>query len=292
MPNIPRITIHLAYSALCAAQANALEVETPHSFATCGGNITQSIGLTRCEGYASNRNTNFFGKGSADPARGQLRVVSSSSVPFGEYGLYSSVYSAGFSDSIRFAESTVFNGLINLHITGTFHGDIPYNSEAIILASLQLPQIGAARASISFVAGAMRETENGAFNWGGGRTVVTWLDPARVSIDVSVPFRWSAAAERIPIKAELITWPALDRPGAFEIDFGHTAQLSINTPEDRQFTSASGLLLTSPIPEPSIARLILLGAMCLAAVKKGVGISETSALRRRRSGPGQPRFAA
>jgi len=47
------------------------------------------------------------------------------------------------------------------------------------------------------------------------------------------------------------------------LDLGHTAHLRIELPEGTSFTSESGVLLTqvaSPVPEPSIAMLSLLGA--------------------------------
>ncbi len=49
-------------------------------------------------------------------------------------------------------------------------------------------------------------------------------------------------------------------------DFGNTARFTIILPPDYSFTSASGVFLAGPIPEPETWMLLALGLTCLAAV--------------------------
>jgi hypothetical protein len=63
----------------------------------------------------------------------------------------------------------------------------------------------------------------------------------------------------------------LDADGNDVADFSQTAAVSLSLPEDVSFTSASGVFLTAPVPEPSAGWLALIGlgfilsAKCLRA---------------------------
>jgi hypothetical protein len=56
-------------------------------------------------------------------------------------------------------------------------------------------------------------------------------------------------------------------PPGYQLDASHTATLSISTPVGVNWTSASGLLAVSPVPEPATASLMLFGIFALAAAR-------------------------
>ena len=86
-----------------------------------------------------------------------------------------------------------------------------------------------------------------------------------VSETLSVPFEITSEKRSFGLRALLIlhTYGA----GSFA-DFSNTAFLSLDLPDGLTFTSASGALLSDPVPEPDTLLLMALGLLSLFAASR------------------------
>ena len=65
-------------------------------------------------------------------------------------------------------------------------------------------------------------------------------------------------------------------PGV-DVDFSHTGSVVIDLPAQQSFTSASGLFLTAPVPEPATPLMMVAGLALLGSLRCGCKPSLRSA---------------
>lgn len=185
------------------------------------------------------------------------------------------------SDSIDFGSTPDFAGELRLRIGGSFSGTLPSGSTSqALLGALVVPTFGVARIDAYFSTGVLTRLPTD-FNEGSGITLTDSFTAANVSVELAVPFVWTSGRAPITFVASLNATPWVDTAGTMIADFGNTAFLSVVVPGAQTFTSESGVLLTTPVPEPSNMLLMLLGLAVLGTNAQTLHSRTTDRVRSR-----------
>jgi hypothetical protein len=272
----PALALALAWAFLAlpaAAQTNnPLGTGLPlnvHARATCSENagplgtvIDDQVGAA-----AASCSAGSHAQASADLSSGTLKVVASSTALPG--GLIVGLGQAGLYEALTFSSSNCVPGAscvefvtLNMSLHGSFSG-LAQDADVIVnLLSTSLPS------SVRIHESSTGQIYLPAAPVG---TVTTNADPATwifprgdVRADLTKTFAVTPG-QPVWFLASLRVQSGL---GNEVVDFGHTAQLSLDLPPGVTFTSASGQFLTAvvtPVPEPGMAWLLLTGVVPLAA---------------------------
>jgi len=120
--------------------------------------------------------------------------------------------------------------------------------------------------------GFSRTTSGGSFGSNADPISGDFADPADVRFVLTSTFTVTPSTPTFTLSAYLYTHTAFSKgnvPGdqvlVSEVDFGKSAHLSLDLPEGVSWTSASGVFLTSSVPEPDTGALLAVAMLCLIA---------------------------
>lgn len=142
-------------------------------------------------------------------------------------------------------------------------GEIVTNATVPALPSSPLVDAGI---MLNFTSGSSRDSNVSFVALQGGKYNTT----ISTKIDLSRPAQFAGPewGTDITLEAYLRINTFLAQSKLNAIDFGNTARLSITLPELVSYTSASGVFLTSPVPEPASIILLSVGGIILGARHK------------------------
>lgn len=232
--------------------------------ADCAGTPTYTLiedSCTLSQTFPDGSSRSASGYGSL--ASGIMRSVSQTTqIEPGSGG--GAVASISLSDKINFGDTAAFVGELRLRIDGAFLGTLPIgDTSQSLLGALVVPFAGTARIDAYFDNGVLARLPTD-FNEGTGQTNMASLTAGAVDVELVVPFSWVPNASPVSFVASLFAFAWTDQPGTQVANFGNTALLRVVVPAGQTFTSESGVLLTTPVPEPQSAFLLLAGAAFLS----------------------------